>query len=132
MCTCTHYLFENLLLTTKINNIIPLSLSLFLFFFFLFRLPIEVSFTAVDKREFIFHLTCNVKKKPTPLILNVKADVYAINLSLSATDTDGCETSLPVDRIAVRTIDFGKVSIIEALVLRVIHNTCIILLILLC
>ena len=77
---------------------------------FLFsRLPIEISFTAVDKREFIFHLTCNIKKKPTPLTLNVKADVFAISLSLSATDTNGREIALPVDRMAQRTIDFGTV-----------------------
>lgn len=82
-----------------------------------FRLPLEVAFTAVDKREFIFHLICNVKNKLTPLSLNVKAEVYAIKMSLSATDVNGQEIILPVDKNSFRQIDFGKVNSL----LQVVH-----------
>lgn len=69
----------------------------------------DVAFTATEEHEFIFHLVCNVKSKPTPLTLNIKAEVHAIKLSLSVTDTSGAETDLPVDKQANRIIDFGKV-----------------------
>ena len=70
----------------------------------------EVSLTAVQEREFIFHLRCNIKRKPTPLTLNVKAVGHSINIGLSTTDSNGVETMLPLDKGPKRIIDFGKVS----------------------
>lgn len=69
----------------------------------------DIAFTASEENEFIFHLVCNVKSKPTPLKINIKAEIYAIKLSLSVTDTNGAETDLPVDKHAKRIIDFEKV-----------------------
>ena len=70
----------------------------------------EVSLIAVQEREFIFHLRCNIKRKPTPLTLNVKAVGHSINIGLSTTDRNGVETMLPIDKGPKRIIDFGKVS----------------------
>ena len=66
--------------------------------------------TAVQEREFIFHLRCNIKRKPTPLTLNVKAVGHSINIGLSTTDSNGVETMLPLDKGPKRIVDFGKVS----------------------
>ena len=64
-----------------------------------------VSFTAVQQREFIFLVKCNVKGKPTPLAINIKAQGYGIKMSLCARDMNGLETLLDDHRV----IDFGKV-----------------------
>ena len=38
------------------------------------RLPIEISFTATEQNEVNFNVLCHVKKKTSPLTLNVKAE----------------------------------------------------------
>lgn len=74
------------------------------------RLPIEVSFSAPEAREFIFHLQCNVKRKITPINLNVKAMGHSIDVGVSATNEKGDELMLlPKDGGVLRIIDFGKV-----------------------
>ena len=59
------------------------SLSLHLFMVFdpsvvcyikICRLPIEISFTATKQNEVNFNVLCHVKKKTSPLTLNVKAE----------------------------------------------------------
>ena len=77
------------------------------------RLPIEISFTVQQEDEFNFNLRCNVKRKPTPLVLNVKAEGYAINATLSYISPDGMETNLPVARSEKRIINFGQVPVNE-------------------
>ena len=74
------------------------------------RLPIEVSFSAPEPREFIFHLQCNVKRKSTPINLNIKALGHSIDVGVSATNEKGDELMLlPRDGGTLRIIDFGKV-----------------------
>ena len=77
------------------------------------RLPVEISFTASQEQDFNFNLQCKVKRKPTPLILNVKAQGYAVNATLSYTSPDGVEMSLPMARAEKRIINFGQVPVNE-------------------
>lgn len=79
----------------------------------LHRLPIEISFTATQEQDFNFNLQCRVRRKPTPLVLNVKAQGYAVNASLSYTRPDGMELSLPVAKSEKRLINFGQVPVNE-------------------
>jgi hydrocephalus-inducing protein len=88
------------------------------------KFPVEISFTAVEEREFIFHLVCNLKKKVIPLTLNIKALGYAINMTLSYTDASDKEYSLSVDKNSKRIIDFGKVPINDRGLWKVaVHNS---------
>ena len=74
-----------------------------------YRLPIEVSFTTSQPREFNFNLECRVKRKPTPLHLNVKASGYTIRMGLLYTSPGGDDVELPVQPQTSTVINFGKV-----------------------
>jgi hydrocephalus-inducing protein len=76
-------------------------------------LPIDISFTATQDQDFNFNLQCRVKRKPTPLVLNVKAQGYAINAALSYTSPNGEEMSLPITKNEKRMINFGHVPVNE-------------------
>ena len=88
-------------------------LKLNIYMYFCCRLPIEISFTATQGQDFNFNLQCRVKRKPTPLMLNVKAQGYAINAALSYTSPDGEERSLPIGKNEKRMIIFGHVPVNE-------------------
>lgn len=75
------------------------------------RLPVEISFTATQKGDCNFNLQCKVRRKPSLLVLNVKAEGYAISTSLSYTSPEGQEESLPVGQGTKRVIDFGQVCV---------------------
>ena len=62
-----------------------------------------------QEREYNFNLQCSVRRKPTPLLLNVKAEGYVINVGLAYTSPEGNEVQLPTGRGAKRIIDFGQV-----------------------
>ena len=78
-----------------------------------YRLPVEICFTATQALDFNFNLQCRVKRKPTPLVLNVKAQGYSVNAALSYTSPDGEERSLPIAKNEKRTINFGHVPVNE-------------------
>ena len=82
-------------------------------------MPVEVCFTANQEQDFNFNLQCRVKRKPTPLMLNVKAQGYSVNASLSYTSPDGEEKSLPVAKSEKRVINFGHVSVNERALWRI-------------
>ena len=88
------------------NNYCELALR----FHFSIRLPVEVSVIATKEQEFNFNLHCQVKRKPSPAVLNVKAEGYAINVSLSCKGTQGEEFTLAIGRASKATIDMGEVS----------------------
>jgi len=77
------------------------------------KLPVVISFMAAQEGEYNFNLQCSVRRKPSPLLLNVKAEGYAISTSLSYTNPEGQEESLPVGQGEKRTIDFGQVPVNE-------------------
>ena len=72
-----------------------------------------MSFTATQEQDFNFNLQCKVKRKPTPLVLNVKAQGYSVNATLSYTSPEGVEMSLPVAKSERRVINFGRVPVNE-------------------
>lgn len=79
------------------------------------RLPINVSFVATYEREYNFNLQCQVKKKLSPIILNVKADGFLITYTLHYEDCKGSMVELLTGKGLSRCIDFGKVSMQIAL-----------------
>ena len=77
------------------------------------KLPVEIAFKAVQEKEYNFNLKCSVKKKPTPLVLNVKADGYGINTALSYSTPEGEDQHLPIAKTEKRIINFGQVTCIS-------------------
>ena len=80
---------------------------------FFSRLPIQIRFTAAQEREYSFNLLCQVKRKLKPLVLNVKAQGYAINTVIACKGPDGKEVDLQLDKGAKRVIDFKQVHVNE-------------------
>ena len=74
------------------------------------RVPVTVFFTAQNEREYNFNVQCNVKRKLTPITLNVKAEVYAINVSMECEAVDGSIVKLSQGKSTVRRVDMGTVS----------------------
>ena len=73
----------------------------------------EIGFTAVHEREFLFRLKCGISKSLVPLILNVKTEGYAVQFGVSVISADGQEMKMPLDRHAERIIDFKEVSTVQ-------------------
>ena len=65
---------------------------------------------ATREREYNFNLQCQVKKKPSPIILNVKAEGFLITYTLHYEDCKGSMVELFTGKGLNRCIDFGKVS----------------------
>jgi len=78
-------------------------------FIFGFRFAINVSFVPTQEREYNFNLLCLVKKKQTPIILNVKAEGFLITYTLHYEDRKGSMLQLPTGKGTTRRIDLGKV-----------------------
>ncbi|XP_068693384.1 hydrocephalus-inducing protein homolog [Montipora foliosa] len=75
------------------------------------RLPIEISFTATEEKEVNFNVVCHVKKKISPLTLNVKAEGYAMNAQLICEDSLGNKVELTSK--GTNRINLGMVEINE-------------------
>ena len=75
---------------------------------FVCRLPIEISFTATEQKEVNFNVLCHVKKKTSPLTLNVKAEGYAMNAQLICEDSQGNKVELTSK--GTNRINLGMVS----------------------
>lgn len=73
------------------------------------RLPVTLSFLARQEKDYSFKLKCKIKRKPSPLVLQVKAEGYKVNVDLSYFRPDGTELKLPTGRSDQRVIDFGQV-----------------------
>ena len=56
---------------------------------------------------------CHVKRKLKPLVLNVKAQGYAINTAITCKGPDGKEFELQLDKAVKRAIDFKQVHVNE-------------------
>lgn len=77
------------------------------------RLPIEITFTASAQKEVNFNVLCNVKKKTSPLTLNVKAEGYAMNAQLFCEDSQGNKVELTPK--GTNRINLGEVSEVVSL-----------------
>ncbi|NXG37545.1 HYDIN protein, partial [Dromaius novaehollandiae] len=75
------------------------------------RCPITIFFIPTLEGEVVFNLICDVKRKPQPLSLNIKATAYSMNVSVQFEDRDGCVAELSAQEINV--IDFKKVELNE-------------------
>ena len=75
------------------------------------RVPVDVTFTAHQEKQYSFQLKCKVKRKSTPLILKISAEGYSINLGITYTSPDGSETKFSIGKSDERVIDFGQVQV---------------------
>ncbi|KAJ3408149.1 hypothetical protein HDU80_006663 [Chytriomyces hyalinus] len=83
------------------------------------EIPIEITFTPSAEKMFNFNLLCSVKKKPTPLSINVKGEGYEIHESLQSELMDGTTFDLSAGPNAENLVDFGQVQLNEKRLKRV-------------
>ncbi|KAJ3129345.1 hypothetical protein HK098_001757 [Nowakowskiella sp. JEL0407] len=78
---------------------------------------IDILFAPSSEKIFNFNLLCNIKKKPTPLTLNVKGEGYKIHESILSELADGklFELSSSMEN----SIDFGQVQLLEKRIKRI-------------
>ncbi|KAI9203105.1 uncharacterized protein BJ171DRAFT_600257 [Polychytrium aggregatum] len=76
------------------------------------EVPIDVVFCPSSEKSFNFNLMCNVRKKPTPVGINIKGEGYEIHESLQSELADGSVFEL-VSSPGDNTIDFGQVQLNE-------------------
>ena len=91
MLSCISYFF---IVSVKLNLTIWVVFVRLYSLFIACRLPIEISFTATEEKEVNFNVVCHVKKKISPLTLNVKAEGYAMNAQLICEDSLGNKVEL--------------------------------------
>ncbi|KAL7750642.1 hypothetical protein RI367_003984 [Sorochytrium milnesiophthora] len=77
------------------------------------ELPIEITFQPIAERPFNFNLVCNVRRKQSPLLINIKGEGYQIHESLQAEMTDGSLVDLAPANQGDNAVDFGAVHINE-------------------
>ncbi|NXF97015.1 HYDIN protein, partial [Eubucco bourcierii] len=77
------------------------------------RLPITVTFTPTVEGEVVFNLRCDVKRKPQPLCLNLKATGYRVAVSVQAEGSDGHVRELSARELNL--IDFKEVQLNETI-----------------
>ncbi|NWX91311.1 HYDIN protein, partial [Nothoprocta pentlandii] len=75
------------------------------------RCPITISFIPLLEGEVVFNLICDVKRKPLPLSLNIKATAYSTNVCVRFEDREGCVAELSAQEINI--INFRKVELNE-------------------
>ncbi|KAJ3115022.1 hypothetical protein HDU96_001327 [Phlyctochytrium bullatum] len=84
------------------------------------EVPIEIIFCPSAEKVFNFNLICNVKKKPSPVTLNVKGEGYEIHESIQGEMADGTVFELvSTGQNGENTMDFGQVQINEKRLKRV-------------
>ncbi|KAI8900319.1 hypothetical protein BC833DRAFT_523632 [Globomyces pollinis-pini] len=83
------------------------------------EVPIDISFIPPSEKMYNFNLTCNIRKKPTPVTINVKGEGYEIHDSLHMELVDGSMLQLVSGGTAENSIDFGIVQINEKRIKKV-------------
>ncbi|RKO94829.1 hypothetical protein BDK51DRAFT_29881 [Blyttiomyces helicus] len=83
------------------------------------EMPIEIIFSPSAEKMFNFNLLCNIRKKPTPVAINIKGEGYDIHESLQSELADGTVFELASGATADNTIDFGEVQINEKRLKRI-------------
>ena len=71
-------------------------------------LPIEITFSPEEEREYNFNLICQVKRKPAKLSLNVKGEGYAIHDGITCGDVP-----LTLGSKSPNLVDFGVLRVNE-------------------
>ena len=72
-----------------------------------FRLPVTVEYIPESAQEVNFNLICKVKKKTTPLAVNIKAEGFHVASKLVCEDSLGNKVDLASS--GVNLINFGEV-----------------------
>ncbi|XP_009996299.1 PREDICTED: hydrocephalus-inducing protein homolog [Chaetura pelagica] len=87
------------------------------------RLPITVILTPTVEGEVVFNIKCDVKRKPQPLSLNIKATSYSLNMSVRCEDRNGHVTELSAQE--TNLIDFKEVQLndISKHIFRISNNS---------
>ncbi len=86
------------------------------------ELPIEIFFSPPSEKQFNFNMICNIRKKPTPLSINVKGEGYKVHESLQVEQADGTNFELGSDMETPNILDFGVVQINDKRVKKIIIN----------
>ncbi|KAJ3305286.1 hypothetical protein HDV03_001884, partial [Kappamyces sp. JEL0829] len=86
------------------------------------ELPVEILFSPPTEKLFNFNLNCNVRKKPSPITVNVKGEGYKIHESVLVEMPDGTNYELGADSDVPNIIDFGMVQINDRRVKRIVIN----------
>ncbi|KAH6588049.1 hypothetical protein BASA50_010912 [Batrachochytrium salamandrivorans] len=83
------------------------------------EIPIEVVFSPSSEKVYNLNLECNIRKKPTPVTINVKGEGYEIHGSLQTELVDGTVLELLPSTTQDNILDFGQVQINEKRVRRI-------------
>lgn len=73
---------------------------------------INVAFSPMLEQEYNFNVQCHVRRKPSPITLNVKAEGYAVRSSLVYEDVEGTLKEMVAGTVE-NVIDFGDIQINE-------------------
>ncbi len=88
-------------------------------------LAIEVVFCPLEEKAYNFNVPCIVKKKPSPLSLNVKGEGYAVHDSV-VLESDGGVTvgakAVPLSSDGLNHVDFGHVHVNEKAVRNIVFS----------
>ena len=76
------------------------------------HVAINVTFTPMLEQEYNFNVQCHVRRKPSPITLNVKAEGYAVRASLVCEDVGGAQKEIIAGTVE-NVIDFGDIQINE-------------------
>lgn len=77
------------------------------------EVKVEVSFLPTTEKFYNFNLSCNVRKKPTPITINIKGEGYKIHDIVEAELLDGTTVKLNAGNDKDFLVDFGAVQINE-------------------
>ncbi|KAJ3022533.1 hypothetical protein HKX48_005950 [Thoreauomyces humboldtii] len=83
------------------------------------EVSIEITFVPSAEKIFNFNLLCNVRKKPSPLTINVKGEGYEIHDTLQGELPDGTLIELGAGAGARNVMDFGIVQLNEKRLRRI-------------
>ena len=77
-------------------------------FLYLHRIPVKITYKPTSEAEVNFNVVCRVKKKTTPLLINVKAQGFKVNMEVVCEDSNGMKVMLSQN--GTNVINFGDVS----------------------
>jgi hypothetical protein len=84
------------------------------------EIPIEIIFRPSAEKNFNFNLVCNVRRKPSPVNINVKGEGYTIHESIQGELADGQVYELASGTSYDNVIDFGQVQLKEKRIKRLV------------
>ena len=73
------------------------------------RVPVKITYKPTSEAEVNFNVVIRVKKKTTPLTVNVKAQGFKVNMEVVCEDSNGQKVGL--SQSGTNVISFGDVSL---------------------